>query len=181
MGRWQRRGEEGQEKGSRGYVMGRRREEAGPGTREREGQRKEEGKGHTGVSGLRDRGVPGAQDEEEEAIVIWKQQTKHWTQDVVIFTPLTAEIPVFSLVLQTISLARSQVSFVHHEETLVLSGKTPTCGFKGLRDLFLFFTWLRVCPRLCFFESVCLEVVRVRGDSRAKDNTVLGACCRCQA
>ena len=36
--------------------------------------------------------------------------------------------------------------------------------------------------KIVFLNGIgCLEVVRVRGDSRAKDNTTLGACCRCHA
>ena len=58
--------------------------------------------------------------------------------------------------------------------------KTPTCGFSLLRDR-LFKTWLQFCPKLVMFYIVCIEIVRVRGDSRANKNTALGACCRCQA
>ena len=59
------------------------------------------------------------------------------------------------------------------------TGKTRTDGF--LLFTGTVFSWLRLCPRLCclfFGRFCCLEAVRMRGVSRSKDSTELGACCR---
>ena len=57
------------------------------------------------------------------------------------------------------------------------TGKTPTCGFLLLRDRSL--TWLWLCPRFFKKKKVCIEVVRNRGDTRAKGTTALSTWCRC--